>query len=190
MGTVVLLRHGETAWSKAGRHTSHTDVDLTPAGEDQARALAGALAGWRFTAVVSSPRRRALHTAALARLTVSAVDDDLAEWDYGRYESLTTAQIRQQRPGWDLWSDGCPAGESPAQLAIRLDRCLANIRPLLADGDVALVGHGHALRVAAARWADLPASAGSRLLLDTATLSTLGFEHDRRVILTWNRPVR
>jgi broad specificity phosphatase PhoE len=188
MGQIVLVRHGETEWSAAGRHTSSTDVPLTAEGERQATTLATALAGSSFAAVLASPRQRAWRTAELAGLAVTAIVDDLAEWEYGRYEGVTTAEIRQQRPGWDLWIDGCPDGESPAQVGARIDRVLARVRPLLADGDVALVGHGHSLRVTGARWVGLPPSAGGLLRLDTATLSTLGHEHGRPVILRWNLP--
>lgn len=182
----MLVRHGETEWSASGRHTSHTDLDLTPEGEQQARTLGAALAGRQFAAVLSSPRRRAWCTAELADLPVTEVDDDLAEWDYGRYEGLTTAQIRQQRPEWSLWRDGCPDGETPAQVGNRLDRVLARAGRLLVNGDVALVGHGHALRVAGARWAELPVAAGGRLRLDTATLCVLGYEREVPVLIRWN----
>ena len=188
MGDIVLIRHGQTEWSAAGRHTSTTDLDLTVDGRTQARDLAPALAGARFAAVLCSPRRRARHTATLAGLTVTRTDDDLVEWDYGEDEGLTTAQIRDRRPDWDLWRDGCPGGEHPQQVAARLDRVLNQVRPLLSGGDVALVGHGHALRVAAARWIDLPPAAGARLRLNVATISRLGFEHGRPVILAWNVP--
>jgi probable phosphoglycerate mutase len=138
--------------------------------------------------VLSSPRGRALRTADLAKLPVTSIDDDLAEWDYGEYEGVTTAEIHRTRPDWSLWTDGAPGGESPAQIQTRLDRVLDRVRPLLAEGDVALVAHGHALRVLAARWIGLPASGGALLRLDTATLSILGFEHDRPVITRWNVP--
>jgi broad specificity phosphatase PhoE len=189
MAELVLIRHGQTEWSANGRHTSTTDLPLTPAGEQQARILGAALAGRRFAAVLSSPRKRALRTAELAGLTVTAIDDDLVEWDYGEYEGLTTPEICRTRPDWNLWRDGCPGGESPEQVGARLDRALARARERLADGDVALVGHGHALRVTAARWIGLPASGGGLLALDTATLSTLGYEHARQVIRRWNAPV-
>jgi probable phosphoglycerate mutase len=188
MGDLVLVRHGETEWSAAGRHTSYTDLPLTARGEEQARALGVALAGRRFGAVLASPRQRALRTAELAGLPVTATDEDLAEWNYGQYEGRTTAQIRAERPGWDLWVDGCPGGESPAEVGGRLDRVLARVRPLLASGEVAVVGHGHSLRVLAARWIGQPPATGALLRLDTATLSTLGHEHDRPVILRWNVP--
>lgn len=186
MGEILLIRHGETEWSAAGRHTSDTDLDLTPDGERQAGELGARLAGRAFVAVLSSPRKRALRTAELAALPVSHVDDDLAEWGYGEYEGLTTAQIHGTRPGWTLWTDGCPGGESPEQVGTRLDRVLGRVRPLLDRGDVALVAHGHCLRVAGARWIGLPPGAGGLLRLDTATLSVLGFEHGRPVIRQWN----
>jgi broad specificity phosphatase PhoE len=186
VGETVLIRHGETEWSATGRHTSYTDIDLTPDGERQARELGARLAGRAFVTVLSSPRKRALRTAELAGLPVSDVDDDLVEWGYGEYEGLTTKQIRANRPDWTLWIDGCPGGESPEQVGARLDRVLARVRPLLATGDVGLVGHGHCLRVAGARWIGLPPSGGGLLRLDTATLSVLGFEHGRQVIRQWN----
>ena len=187
MPQIVLIRHGETPWSATGRHTSRTDVDLTPAGEDQARAIGERLAGRSFAAVWCSPRRRAARTAELAGLAVTAVDDDLAEWDYGDYEGITTAEIRATRPDWSLWTDGAPGGESPEQITVRVDRLLARVRPLLtADADVALVSHGHLLRVLGARWGGLPASAGAILALDTGTLCELGVEHASPVIQRWN----
>ncbi len=186
MAEIVLIRHGETEWSANGRHTSTTDLPLTARGEDQARALAPVLADRKFTAVLSSPRTRALRTATLAGLDVTAVDDDLVEWDYGRYEGRTTADIHTEDPDWNLWTDGAPGGETPARVAIRLDRILERARELLCDGDVALVAHGHALRVAGARWIGLSASGGGLLRLDTGTLSALGFEHGRPVLNRWN----
>jgi broad specificity phosphatase PhoE len=189
VGEVVLIRHGETEWSKTRRHTSSTDLPLTPVGERQAKALGPSLAARRFAAVLSSPRQRARRTAELAGLTISAVDDDLAEWNYGRYEGLTTEEIRYVQPDWLLWKDGCPDGESPDQAGTRMDRVLMRVGLLLASGDVALVGHGHALRVLAARWLGLPPSHGRLLRLDTATLSALGFEHGSQVVSRWNAPV-
>ena len=173
----------------AGRHTSYTDLELIPDGEQQARALGPALAHRTFAAVVSSPRKRALRTAELAGLDVTEVDDDLVEWDYGEYEGVTTAEVHRTRPDWQLWRDGCPGGESPDQVGARLDRVLAAAVPALDAGDVALVGHGHALRVAGARWVGLPPSGGGLLRLDTATLSVLGHEHGNQVIRRWNAPV-
>lgn len=185
-GEIVLVRHGQTEWSAIGRHTSYTDLDLTEEGQRQAYAVGQALAGRRFAAVAVSPRLRARRTAELAGLAVTEVDGDLTEWDYGRYEGLTTAQIRAHRPEWNLWQDGCPSGEVPEQVGQRLDRVLAWVRPLLATGDVALVSHGHALRVAGARWVDLPVAAGRLLRLDPATVCVLGHEHDLPVLARWN----
>lgn len=181
---IVLVRHGETAWSAEGRHTSYTDIDLTPDGEREAGGLAARLAGRVFAAVFASPRKRALRTAELAGLGPVTVDDDLTEWDYGRYEGVTTAEIHRDRPDWYLWRDGCPDGETPGQVAARLDRVLARARQ--AAGDVALVGHGHALRMAGARWIGLDPSGGGLLRLDTGTLSRLGYERVQPVILSWN----
>jgi probable phosphoglycerate mutase len=189
VGELVLSRHGQTEWSAAGRHTSRTDLPLTPEGEQEAVALRGALAGTAFAAVLSSPRKRCLRTAELAGVSVTAVDEDLVEWDYGDYEGLTSAQIREQRPDWSLWRDGCPGGETPEQVGARLDRLLARARELAAGGDVMLIGHGHSLRVAGARWAGLAPSTGAALYLGTATVSRLGREHSNQVIREWNTPV-
>ena len=187
MGEILLIRHGQTEWSAAGRHTSYTDLDLTPEGEQQARAAGERIAGRTFAAVFSSPRLRALRTAELAGLKVTEVTDDLAEWNYGEYEGITSAEIHQSDPSWSLWTDGAPGGESPRQIAERIDRVLARARTFLDDGDVALVAHGHSLRVTGARWIGLPASGGGKLKLGTATLSTLGFEHGSDpVIDNWN----
>ncbi|MEQ4303470.1 histidine phosphatase family protein [Plantactinospora sp. B6F1] len=188
MAEIVLIRHGETSWSASHRHTSYTDLELTPDGERQAREVAVELDGRAFSAVLSSPRRRALRTAELTGLRVTEVDEDLGEWNYGQYEGLTTTEIRRDHPDWVLWTDGCPGGESPEQVGARLDRVLARATALLDTGDVALVAHGHSLRVAGARWIGLPASGGGLLRLDTATVSVLGYEHGRPVILRWNSP--
>ncbi|MBB2943558.1 putative phosphoglycerate mutase [Actinoplanes lutulentus] len=185
MAEIVLIRHGQTEWSANGRHTSYTDLELTAEGERQAQAVAQRLAGRTFAAVLSSPRKRALRTAELAGLTVTEVTEDLAEWNYGEYEGITTKRIHETRPGWSLWTDGCPGGESPEQMKVRIDRVLAKAKEY--DGDVALVAHGHTLRVTGARWVGLPPSAGGLLKLDTGTLSTLGFEHTvDPVISSWN----
>ncbi|WP_433293181.1 histidine phosphatase family protein [Actinoplanes sp. CA-030573] len=186
MAEIVLIRHGQTEWSAAGRHTSYTDLDLTEEGERQARAAGERLAGRTFAAVLSSPRRRALRTAELAGLTVTETTEDLAEWNYGRYEGITTATIRESDPGWSLWTGGAPGGETPDEVGARLDRVLARASSFLDRGDVALIAHGHSLRVAGARWIGLPASGGGKLKLGTATLSTLGFEHGNQVIDAWN----
>jgi len=186
MAEIVLIRHGQTEWSANGRHTSYTDLDLTEAGVEQAQLAGERLSGRTFAAVISSPRKRALRTAELAGLAVTETTEDLAEWNYGEYEGITSAAIQETRPGWSLWTDGAPGGESPAEVAERLDRVLARARTFLASGDVALIAHGHSLRVVGARWIGLPASGGGLLKLGTATLSTLGFEHGNQVIDTWN----
>ncbi|TDB79183.1 histidine phosphatase family protein [Micromonospora sp. KC721] len=190
MSEIVLVRHGETTWSASRRHTSYTDLELTPDGERQARALGGALGGVlggrRFARVLTSPRRRALRTAQLAGLMIDRTDEDLVEWNYGEYEGRTTADIHDDHPDWNLWTDGCPGGESPEQVGQRVDRLLARVTPLLDQGSVALVGHAHCLRVVGARWIGLPPSGGGKLRLDTATISVLGHEHGRPVILRWN----
>jgi broad specificity phosphatase PhoE len=191
VGVVVLIRHGQTEWSASGRHTSTTDLALTPTGEAQAAALARALAGHGFGAVLSSPRQRALRTAELAGLDITAVDDDLAEWAYGSYEGATTTEIREADPDWSLWTDGGPDGESPEQVRSRVDRLLMRVRGLLAETgrDVALVAHGHILRVVGVRWIGLPVGAGGLFALDTASLCQLGFEHGEPVIDHWNLTV-
>jgi broad specificity phosphatase PhoE len=152
----------------------------------QAEALRPALAGHPFAAVWTSPRVRAVRTAELAGIPVTGVDDDLAEWNYGAYEGVTTAQILQENPKWDLWHDGCPGGESPEEVGARLDRVLARVSAALPDGDVAVVAHGHSLRVLTARWLGLPVASGALFLLETARLSTLGFEHGNHVLCRWN----
>jgi broad specificity phosphatase PhoE len=190
MGEIVLVRHGETEWSASRRHTSYTDLDLTPDGERQAALLAAALAGRRFVAVLTSPRRRALRTADLAGLSPTEVTEDLTEWHYGAYEGVTTAETHRERPQWNLWTDGAPGGETPEQVGARVDRVLDRVAPLLGQGDVALVAHGHVLRVLGARWIGLPVTGGGLLALDTATISLLGHEHGRRVIHRWNERPR
>jgi len=194
MGELVLLRHGETAWSREGRHTGRTDVPLTAAGEASAAALAPALAARPVRAAFTSPARRAVATAALAGLPDAKEDPDLQEWDYGGYEGLTTQQIRAGRPGWYLWRDGivpgdaAHPGETVAEVGARTDAVLGRVRPLLAEGDVVLVAHGHLLRVLTARWLGLAPDSGRLFRLGTGTLSTLGTEHDYPVITTWNVP--
>jgi probable phosphoglycerate mutase len=194
MGVLILLRHGETEWSRTGRHTGRTDIPLTPAGRAAGEALAPMLARYHIVAAFSSPAQRAVQTASLAGLTGVEQDPDLWEWDYGGYEGLTTPQIQQQRPGWSLWRDGvipgdaAHPGETAAQVGARADRVVARAERLLPDGDVALVAHGHLLRVLTARWLQLDASDGKLLRMDTGTISTLGHEHDQHVVLTWNVP--
>jgi broad specificity phosphatase PhoE len=194
MGDLILLRHGETEWSKAGKHTGRTDVPLTPVGVAAAAALAPLLARRDIVAAFSSPARRAARTAELAGLTDVKQDPDLWEWDYGGYEGLTTPQIQGQRPGWYLWRDGVipgdavHPGETVQRVGERVDRVLARAEPLLADGDVVLVAHGHVLRVLTARFLQLDPSDGKLFQLDTGTISTLGLEHAEPVILSWNVP--
>jgi broad specificity phosphatase PhoE len=184
---IVLVRHGETEWSATGRHTSRTDVPLTDRGRSQADALGGCLQGWRFALVLTSPLQRAAETCRVAGFgDLAQTRPELVEWDYGDYEGLSTPQIRERRPGWSLWSDGVPGGETASQVAARADRVLAEARE--AGGDVALFSHGHFLRVAAARWIDFPGEAGRRFALDTATISVLGFERETPVIVRWNQP--
>jgi broad specificity phosphatase PhoE len=193
MGELILLRHGETEWSLEGKHTGRTDIPLTPHGEDAAKAL-GPLLARRIAAVFTSPARRAVTTAALAGLDNAQSDPDLWEWDYGGYEGLTTEQIQQQRPGWYLWRDGVipgdaeHPGETIEHVAERTDRVLARVAPLLAEGGVALVAHGHVLRVLTARYLRLEPAAGRLFRLDTGTMSTLGTEHAEPVMTSWNVP--
>ena len=182
---VVLVRHGETEWSSSGRHTSYSDIALTPHGCEQASALAARLKEIDFSLVLSSPRARALMTCEFAGLSARAeVTDDLAEWNYGEYEGRTTKDIRTEVPGWTIFRDGAPGGETADDVAARADRVLA--RAVDAGGVVALFSHGHFLRVLGARWIGEPATAGAWLELDTATLSFLGHEREQRVLRVWN----
>jgi broad specificity phosphatase PhoE len=195
MGDLILLRHGETEWSRDGRHTGRTDIPLTPRGEAAARALAPLLAKRRIQAAFTSPARRAVRTAELAGLK-AVPDPDLEEWDYGGYEGRTTQEIQAERPGWYLWRDGVipgdqdHPGETVEQVGARAEAVLARVRPLLAGerGDVALAAHGHMLRVLTARWLGLAPADGRLFRLDTGTLCVLGTEHGQPVILTWNLP--
>jgi broad specificity phosphatase PhoE len=181
----VLVRHAETEWSLNGRHTGRTDLPLTNHGREVAAALRERLRAWQFALVLVSPARRARETCELCGLGAEAqVRDDLHEWDYGDYEGLTTAEIWERRPGWVLWRDGCPGGESPADVGARADRVIAEIAA--ADGDVALFSHGHMLRVLGARWIALGPEGGGRLGLSTAAICVLGHERDTAVIARWN----
>jgi probable phosphoglycerate mutase len=177
---IVLVRHGATEWSTSGKHTSRTDIALTEAGREAARRLA---LPRDFALVLSSPRRRARETAELAGFQPK-IEPDLVEIDYGDYEGRTTLEIREERPGWTLWRDGSPGGETLVQAGERADRVIT--RALAAGGDVALFAHGHILRVLAARWIGLPPERGASLKLDTASISELGFERENRVIARWN----
>ncbi|MEV4675648.1 MULTISPECIES: histidine phosphatase family protein [Actinomadura] len=194
MGELVLVRHGETEWSRARRHTGLTDVPLTARGEEQARALRGALKERRIARTLVSPARRARRTAELAGLTAAETDPDLWEWDYGGYEGITSAEIREGRPGWFLWDDGVVPGdadhpgETVEQVGARADAVLAEAEPSLADGDVVLVAHGHFLRVLTARRLGLESALGRLFALGTGTLSALGTEHGQPVVSAWNVP--
>ena len=196
MGELILVRHGETEWSRDGRHTGRTDVAMTPRGEKQARALAPLLADRTIALTLVSPAERARRTAELAGLPGAArpgaagfaTDDRLWEWDYGAYEGRTTAEIREERPGWYLWRDGVAGGETAAQVGERVDGVLGRVRPRLSDGDVVLAAHGHVLRILTARWLGLSPDGGRLFKLGTGTLSTLGTEHGEPVIDSWNLP--
>lgn len=185
---IHLIRHGETEWSLSGQHTGRTDIALTANGEAQARALAPLLAGIRFDHVLTSPRQRARRTCELAGLGVQAqVDADLAEWDYGDYEGLRSADIRRRRPEWLIFRDGCPNGETPAQLAARVDGLLARLRAL--EGNIALFTHGHLGVSLATRWLELPLIEARHLQLSTASLSILAIDtqhFDTPVLASWN----
>jgi probable phosphoglycerate mutase len=185
---VFAIRHGETAWSLSGRHTGTTDIPLTDNGRRLAERLRPILAKERFARVFVSPMRRARETCELAGLGNAAViDPDLAEWNYGEYEGLTPEQINQRAPAWLIFRDGCPGGESPEQVGARVDRVVARIRAI--DGDVALFAHGHVLRVLVARWIELPAGAGQHFMLDTGTLSVLGYYREVPAVNVWNGPL-
>lgn len=184
---LVIVRHGDTEWSQNGRHTSTTDLPLLDSGVERARRLAPVLAEFSFARVLCSPLQRARSTAAAAgygeRIETTP---DLSEWNYGDYEGLTTPEIRQRDPSWLLWRDGCPGGESSADVSARVDRLIADA--VNSDGDVLIFAHGHILRSVAARWSAFPVSAGERFALMPATLSILGHEHETRVTVRWNAP--
>jgi len=185
---VYLLRHGETEWSLNGRHTGVTDIPLTENGRKVARLLQPILAKETFALVLTSPLQRARETCELAGLGKQAnVETDLIEWNYGEYEGLTTEQIRSTRPGWSVFRDGCPGGESPAQVGARADRVITKVRA--AEGNVALFGHGHFSRVLAARWINLSANYGENFLLDTATLNILSYYRESPAFQIWNAPI-
>jgi broad specificity phosphatase PhoE len=186
MDRALLARHAETEWSKSGRHTGHTDIPLTDEGRRHARALGARLAGHSFSLVLCSPLGRARETAQLAGLADVQLRDDLLEWDYGEFEGRTTLDIRAEYPDWFLWRDGVPGGETVEEVGARCDRVIAEIRPV--EGDVAIVAHGHVLRVLGARWIGQPAAFGSRLHLETAALSVIAWEREVEVISRWNAP--
>ena len=184
-GELYLVRHGETEWARDGRHTGRTDVPLTAHGRHQAELVGRYLGGPPFALVLTSPLARAVETCRLAGLGGVALErDDLREWDYGEYEGRTTSEIREERPGWTLWEDGVPGGETVEEVGARTDAVIAGARE--AGGDVALFAHGHVLRILAARWLGLPARDGALLALDPATVSILGYEREQSVVRLWN----
>jgi broad specificity phosphatase PhoE len=184
-GSIWLIRHGETEWSLSGAHTGRTDIPLTDAGRARAAAIGCRLAGHRFALVLTSPLSRALETCRLAGFgDVAQIDPNLREWDYGDYEGRTTTEIRKEGPGWNLWTDGVPNGETIEQVTARAEAVIA--RAAAVEGDVALFSHGHLLRILAARWIGLPPSDGRLLALETASISILGYERETRVITRWN----
>ncbi|TPM16751.1 histidine phosphatase family protein [Mesorhizobium sp. B2-3-5] len=184
---IHLVRHGETAWSLSGQHTGRTDMPLTPAGEAAARALADRLNGLSFSTVWSSPSQRAFNTSELAGFGARSVKmDDLQEWDYGAYEGRTTKEILAERPGWNVFRDGCPQGETAADVGVRADRIVDRLRQ--ASADILIFSSAHFLRVLAARWLGLQPEGGALFVLDTASISVLGYEHDlgEPVVRKWN----
>jgi len=183
---VVLVRHGETEWTLSGKHTGRTDIPLTAGGRQEAQAVGVELQVRRFALVLTSPLARAAETCRLAGLGDAAVErDELMEWDYGAYEGRKTIDIREERPGWTLWRDGVPDGETAAQVGARVDRVIAELRSVA--GEAAVFAHGHLLRVLAARWLGLEPGAGRLFALDPATISILGYERETPVIRMWNR---
>jgi probable phosphoglycerate mutase len=182
---VVLVRHGQTEWSVSGQHTGRTDIPLTDVGRLNAKQLGRRLSAWEFSRVLTSPMSRAIETCRLAGLGDQAeIVEDLREWDYGDYEGRRTVDIREERPGWDLWVDGVPGGETVDEVGRRADRVIKAARAT--DGDVALFAHGHVLRILGARWIEQPASVGRHLALATASLSVLGWERETPVLEHWN----
>jgi probable phosphoglycerate mutase len=185
---VFAIRHGETAWSLSGQHTGTTDIPLTDNGRQLAKRMRPVLARDAFGLVLCSPMQRARETCELAGLGDKAIIcSDLLEWNYGEYEGLTTTQIREVTPGWEIFRDGCPGGEAPEQVGARADRVIARSRAV--DGDVALFSHGHVLRVLVARWIGLPAGGGQHFLLNTVTLSVLGYYRETPAVRIWNGPL-
>jgi broad specificity phosphatase PhoE len=185
-GQIVIVRHGETEWSAAGKHTSCTDLSLTVEGRRRASLLHEELASRSFSLVLSSPLRRARETCELAGFgEAAALSEDLREWSYGEYEGLTTPEIRQRDPDWNLWRDGCPGGERPVEVGRRADRALSALRG--AGGDAIAFAHGHILRVLSARWIGMEPAAGARFVLCAGAVCVLGFERETEVLEQWNR---
>jgi probable phosphoglycerate mutase len=180
---ITLLRHGATAWTKSGQHTGRTDIPLDDDGREQARALGARLAGAEFDLVLTSPLARAAETAQLAGYGQAVVTPDLCEWDYGDYEGLTTTAVRSERPDWSIFDDGCPGGETAADVGRRADRVISSLR---GSEVVALFAHGHLLRVLTARWLGLAPDGGRLFRLDPGTMSKLGWERETAVIPLWN----
>lgn len=188
-GHLYLIRHGETEWSRSGRHTGRTDIPLTQAGEERARSLAPRLSSLSPALVLCSPLQRARRTAELAGLAPDAIDDDLLEWDYGDWEGITTPEIRGRLddPTWTIWSKPIPNGEQAEDVAVRTARVIRRVLPIVQDGsDAVLIGHGHLLRILTATWLGLPAVDGRLWVLDAGALSVLGYERDQRAIVAWN----
>ncbi len=183
---IWLVRHGETEWSRSGRHTGRSDIPLTDLGRRQAEALARRLTGHRFALVLTSPRSRALETARLAGYAGADIEPDLGEWDYGEFEGRTTVDIRTEIPGWSTWTGPWRGGETVDQVGARADRVIERCLDTRVEGDVLLFAHGHLLRVLAARWIEMPAVGGRHLALGTATIGILGWERASRAIETWN----
>ena len=183
--TIVIVRHGETEWSRSGQHTSRTDLPLLEEGRRRAQALAGELADRSFSLVLCSPMLRARQTCELAGFgEVAQIEDDLVEWQYGEYEGLTTPEIRERNPEWNLWRDGCPGGETPDEVGARADRVLERLRA--ADGDALAFAHGHILRVVTARWLAMEPAAGARFLLNAGAIGVLGYERETEVLERWS----
>ena len=179
-----LVRHGETEWSRSGRHTGGTDLAMTPAGEAAARSLVARLQGTEFERVLTSPLQRARRTAELAGYPGAEPEPDLVEWDYGAYEGLTSATIHEGDPDWTIWTHGAPDGESVAAMSARMDRVVLRLRE--SSGELLVFAHGHSLRALTARWLGRPVGDGRLFTLGTATVSVLGYEHDRPTVLRWN----
>ena len=187
---IVLVRHGETEWSLSGQHTSSTDLPLTEKGRERAEQLGPALAEWKFSVVLTSPLRRARETCELAGFgDVAEVCEDLREWNYGEYEGLTTPQIWETSPTWNLWRDGCPGGEQPDEVGARADRAIERLRAGAGDGngDALAFAHGHIFRVLTARWLQMEPAAGARFALRPGAICVLGFERTTEVIQLWNK---
>ena len=183
--TIVIVRHGETEWSRSGQHTSRTDLPLLEEGRRRAQALAGELGDRSFSLVLCSPMLRARQTCELAGFgEVAQIEDDLVEWQYGEYEGLTTPEIRERNPEWDLWRDGCPGGETPDEVGARADRVLERLHA--ADGDALAFAHGHILRVVTARWLAMEPPAGARFLLKAGAIGVLGYERETEVLERWS----